>query len=314
MTLPFFILSFKILSLACFISSITVPILIRISTKLGLTDKPSERKIHPAPISNVGGIALFVGFFIPVLIFIPYSLPLYFPIILNAALFMGMGLLDDIFHAKAWIKLAGQLLISTLSWAMGIGFFKVSLPFLGAFNLGLFSLPFTLLFMVGIINAVNLIDGIDGLATAILTLTFLTFFGFMCGSSEWLMGFITVAVLGASLGFLVFNFPPAKIFLGDSGSMMLGYLAAALCMTGVMNTTISPLFFVPLLVLAIPILDVLHTIWRRIRTQKALFTPDLGHIHHMLLDKGYSQQRIVCILSACTALMGLCSLLIFYMV
>lgn len=225
---------------------------------------------------------------------------------------LGLGLWDDLYHLKARTKLLGQILICTLTWSLGLGLFYVRVPFADVFYLGWISLPLSVLIMIGVINALNLIDGLDGLASGLSIITFLTFTVFCFINQQFFICMILISLLGAVFGFLAFNFPPAKIFLGNSGSLFLGFMIGGLLIHGIYQQAISSQFFIPLLVLAIPILDVINTIWRRLKTKKNIFSPDLGHIHHILLDSGHSQRRVLTILYSLTVIMSVISITLYF--
>jgi UDP-GlcNAc:undecaprenyl-phosphate GlcNAc-1-phosphate transferase len=279
-----------------------VPFVIDFSQKEGLVDVPNERKIHKLPISRLGGVAIWTS---AMLTFLCLVLLSYYPygsllsgILLGGSLMFLLGLIDDIYNLDAKFKLVIQLSIATIVYLLGVKIDTIFNPMGGAINLGGFSYPITILWIVGISNAVNFIDGVDGLAGSVITVNSITLALIAATMTPaqpitTLIGFI---LAGSMLAFLTFNFNPAKIFMGDSGALFSGFLLATLSIAGVMKgATLAVLL--PFLVLAVPIMDITYSSLRRIMKGKSPFVADAEHIHHKLLKAGFSQKKTVAILT-----------------
>jgi len=281
-----------VLIVALFISMLLVPPLSRFAGLFGMTDQPSDRKIHRGAIPRTGGIAIVIGALIPVLLWVPMR-PDLSAWMLGAIVIFGFGILDDRFNLDYRLKLLGQLVAALVVVLQG-GVLIERIPFLGLDPLpGWVGLPLTLLVLVGLTNAVNLSDGIDGLAggLSLLALGALSFLAYECEDSSALM--VSFAIMGATFGFLRFNTNPAQIFMGDTGSQFLGFSTAviALIVTQRPDTAVSKV--VPVLILGLPILDTLSVMVRRILDGRSPFSPDRLHLHHRLLGLGWNQYQAV---------------------
>lgn len=286
-----------------------VPLVISYSKKQGLIDKPNERKIHKEPISRLGGVAIWSStmltfLFLVFLSYYPYG-SLLSGILLGSSLMFFLGLVDDIYTLDAKFKLFIQIAIATLVYLLGVKIDTIINPFGGTIQLGHFSYLITLLWIVGISNAVNFIDGIDGLAGSVVTVNSMTL-GIIAvamvppNPMSALIGFI---LAGSMLAFLTYNFNPAKIFMGDSGALFSGFLLATLSITGVMKAATLAILL-PFVVLAVPIIDITYASLRRISKGKSPFIADSEHIHHKLLKIGFSQNMTVTILTSIAIVAG----------
>lgn len=280
-----------------------VPIVIYFSKKAGLVDKPDERKIHSGEISRLGGIAIWVSVMLTFSLLILLS---YYPkgvglsgIIVGGSLMFLLGLIDDIFTLNAKFKLIIQVLIATMVILLGVRIDLIHLPILGQVNLGLFSYPVSLLWIVGISNALNFIDGIDGLAGSVTTIACCAIgvVSLAISPSSPISALVAFILMGSMFAFLMFNYNPAKIFMGDSGALYAGFMLATLSITGIMKSS-PQLMYLPLLILLIPILDVAFSSTRRIMKGSSPFVADSEHIHHNLLHVGFSQDKVVLSLSS----------------
>lgn len=282
-----------------------VPLVISFSKKEGLVDVPNERKIHTKPISRIGGVAIWAS---AMLTFLCLVLMSYYPsenllsgILLGGSLMFLLGLVDDIYNLNAKFKLFLQISIATLVYLLGVQINNV--PFIG--DLGIFSYPITLLWIVGISNALNFIDGVDGLAGSVVTVNSVTLAIIAVAMTppnhvSALIGFI---LAGSMLAFLTYNFNPAKIFMGDSGALFSGFLLAAISITGVMKAATLAILL-PFLVLAVPIMDITFSSLRRISKGQSPFVADSEHIHHKLLHAGFSQKKTVMIMTSVAIIAG----------
>ncbi len=281
-----------------------VPLVISYSKKQGLIDVPNERKIHTKPISRLGGIAIWSStmltfLFLVFLSYYPYG-SLLSGILLGSTMMFLLGLVDDIYTLNAKFKLFIQIAIATLVYLLGVRIDSMINPFGGEIHLNYYlSYIITILWIVGISNAVNFIDGVDGLAGSVITVNSIAL-GIIAVSMvppnpiSALIGFI---LAGSMLAFLTYNFNPAKIFMGDSGALFSGFLLATLSITGVMKAAALAII-IPFVVLAVPIIDITYASLRRISKGKSPFAPDSEHIHHKLLKAGFTQNMTVAILTS----------------
>jgi len=307
MTSTFFLILTSFLS-SLVVALIATPIVRYLAFRIGVLDAPSERKIHKNPIPHLGGPAIFLGWLtgsIMVLINLPEASPLW-GIFTGSFCILALGIYDDVVSVNPRLKLAGQIISATLTYLMGVSITHIQNPFTGALiQFPLFiSFFLTIVFIVACINIINLIDGSDGLAAGICGIA-AVFFAFISFSHYQLEpGLLAVSLLGAVLGFLYFNFPPAKIFMGDSGSMFLGYILATISITGISQHTFTASGAIPLFVLGIPVLDVAYAIWRRIKNKQGIFSPDRGHFHHILMDLEFNHRQVALFLYALSTALG----------
>lgn len=297
--------------LVCFVASvILVPLTMKMSQYIGAMDTPNERKIHKKPIPTLGGIAIFLSFLIGYMLFAEQN-TLMLSTLIASFLIVILGIVDDIKPMKAIYKFIGQIVIASIVAFYG----NLQLTTITALGLnidfGIFAPIVTIIFIVAIINAINLIDGLDGLASSVSSIYFLTvaIIGVILNKFGGLDIMLTVIMLGATLGFLVYNFPPAKIFMGDTGSTFLGLMIAIIALLGFKNVTITSLF-IPLLILAIPILDTLFAIIRRKLKGESITTADKEHLHHQLLKLKFSPAKSLLIICFINILFSVAS--IFY--
>lgn len=291
------------------IGVLIMPLVIHFSEKQGLVDLPGERKIHHRPISRLGGIAIWLStmFTLFLLIILSGAYPykeLLSGIVLGGTLMFLLGTIDDIYGLSAKFKFFIQIAIATIVFLLGVRIDSVVMfshdPIV--FGLGI-SYIITILWIVGISNAVNLIDGIDGLAGSVVTLSAVTLglIAVTVGANN-ISSLVAFILAGSMLAFLTYNFNPAKIFMGDSGALFAGFLMATLSVTGIIQA--STLAFVPLFILSVPIMDTVFSFTRRILKGKSPFVADAEHIHHKLLKLGFSQNRTVLILASLALLSG----------
>jgi UDP-GlcNAc:undecaprenyl-phosphate/decaprenyl-phosphate GlcNAc-1-phosphate transferase len=271
------------------------PYIIRTAKHIGAVDIPDDRKIHKKPMPRIGGLGIFFGFLFGYILFGTPSITIN-SILIGSFIIVITGVIDDIKPLRASTKFIGQLASALVIVFYGgllisnISAFGLSLDF------GYFAYPFTIFFILGCINSINLIDGLDGLASGISSIYFLTI-GIITyiKISRGLDMTITFIMLGATLGFLMHNFNPATIFLGDSGSMLLGFMISVIALLGFKSVTLTSLF-IPLVLLAIPILDTLFAILRRLLKGESISKPDKFHIHHQFLNRNFSPKVTVLII------------------
>ncbi|MFO0714535.1 MAG: MraY family glycosyltransferase [Sandaracinus sp.] len=295
------------LVLALVVAAAVTPLVRHLAHRAGVVDQPGGRRVHTRVVPRLGGIAVVLGFYAPLaaLAFTQSEVAsLFFADPLRSVglacggiVIASLGAWDDVRGVRAWHKLAVQLVAALIAWACGFRMEHLTLPFVGDLDLGVFGLPFTLLWIAAVINAMNLIDGLDGLAGGIAFFACLTNFVVAALNGNPMVMLLAAALGGAILGFLLYNFNPATIFMGDSGSMFLGFVLATTSMMGASiqgSTTVAIL--VPLISLGVPIMDTLFAMLRRILERRPIFSPDRGHIHHRLLDLGITHRRAVLIL------------------
>jgi len=278
----------------------------KMSIKLGAIDKPKPRGMHKKPIPRMGGIAIVTGFMATMAIAVIFMEDLrtlqFAGFLVGGAIIVGLGMLDDIYDIKPGIKFAVQIVA-----ALVVVFTDTRIDFIGwpvPEIFATFSIPITILWIVGMVNAVNLIDGVDGLAAGVTSIAalFLTILCIMTGSP--LAVVFAAALAGSCLGFLPRNFSPADVIMGDTGATFLGYVLAVSSIIGVYKGYALLSVVIVAFALALPIMDTVFVSFRRILSGKAPWKPDRGHIHHKLIDKGFSQKQTVVILYAVSFLMG----------
>lgn len=290
-----------------FVSVIT-PFVKKIAFHVGALDMPNKRKVHTEPMPRLGGIGIYSGFLLGYMLFGEQT-PTMNSILIGSFVLLVTGIFDDIKPLKASHKLIGQIVAALIVVLYGNILLKDASVFGFYINFGLWSYPITLLFILGCINCMNLIDGLDGLAGGISSIFFLTI-----GIIAYFQGRIGLSVviafimLGSTLGFLVHNFHPAKIFMGDSGSMFLGFIIAVITLLG-FKTIITSSIIIPLCILIVPILDTICAIIRRKLKGESIGTPDKSHFHHQLLRRNCSVSTAVLIIYLITALFSTASII-----
>jgi UDP-GlcNAc:undecaprenyl-phosphate/decaprenyl-phosphate GlcNAc-1-phosphate transferase len=266
----------------------------RFARILGVVDEPGDtRRLHVRPVPRLGGIALLLGVFVPALAFLPLDGP-YRGILLGAAVATTVGTIDDFRGLPWWGKLGGQLAAGGIAIGFGVNVDRFTFPGFGSQELpDWFSGPATLVWIVAIMNMVNFLDGMDGLAAGICAIAGSTFavIGLSLGSAD--AALLAGIVAGACFGFLHHNFYPARIFMGDSGALLLGFLLATLAVEGLVKTAALATLVLPLIVLAIPIIDTSFVFAKRMKYGQPLYEADRTHLHHRFLNIGFSQARAV---------------------
>ena len=299
--------------LALIFSLLLVPQVAKLAVKIGAVDKPNARKVHTGVMPRMGGLAIYISFFAVLFLSQGFTRQL-IGLFLGGTVLVAVGIIDDKKDIPAKVKLCGQILAACIVVAFGVRVdFMTDIFFGGMFQLSIFSAPFTVLWIVAIINAVNLIDGLDGLAAGISTIAATTMAIVGYASGQYLMASMAMILIGATLGFLKYNFHPAKIFMGDTGSMFLGYNLAVFAVMGFAKSFTLLSLVPPLLVLAIPILDTLFAIIRRKMNNKPIFKPDKNHLHHCLLNYGFSHRDTVLVIYAVSAVLAMCGLIMTYL-
>ncbi len=297
---------------------VLTPLAKRLALALGAVDHPGGRqKTHERQIPRLGGVAVFfsvilslaVGLWLfPVRGWRPGN-PQLLGLLVGSACILLLGVYDDIRGAKAPTKLVFQVAAAGLLYFSGVRILAISTHFGWMVTLGILSLPFTVLWLVGLTNGMNLLDGIDGLATGVAAIATLTILLVALGNGRTQVSLIAAALLGSLLGFLVFNFHPAQIYLGDCGAMFLGFLLAAISVLGNQKSASAVAMGVPIIALGIPIFDTVLALVRRLVRGKHPFQGDRDHLHHRLLAQGLSQPRVAIMFYAVSGLLAVMALL-----
>jgi UDP-GlcNAc:undecaprenyl-phosphate GlcNAc-1-phosphate transferase len=265
----------------------------RVARVLGVVDEPGEeRRMHLRAVPRLGGLAIFLGIFIPSLAFLDLSDDAYRGILLGAAVATAVGMADD-FRGLPWaVKLAGQGAAAGIAIYFGVYIDRFSLPLLGVHELPYwFSVVVTVLWIVGMMNVINLLDGMDGLAAGISAIAGAAFAILALELGRPDAAALSAIVSGACLGFLRHNFYPARIFMGDSGSHLLGFILAAVAIQGSLKTAATVALIFPLIVLAVPLLDTSFVIAKRLKYGRPLTEPTPWHLYHRFRNIGFTQRR-----------------------
>lgn len=298
--------------LSLVIAALSTPIVKKLAYKLGAIDVPrDERRVHNRPIPRMGGLAIYLAFTICSLYFSGFDKRVA-GIVIGGTLVVIMGIIDDIKTLKPMPKFAFQIAAALVLISFGISVKSITVPFFtrgGSLNIGYFGIPVTLIWVVGITNAINFIDGLDGLACGIGLISSLTLFGVAIISGRDISVLLTVVLAGACMGFLPYNFNPASIFMGDTGSQFLGFTLAAISIQGAIKSAAAVAVAVPILALGLPIYDTLFSMVRRKINKKPMSQADRGHFHHRLLDLGLTQRQAVYIMYIVSGLLGIFAIL-----
>ena len=278
--------------------------------KVGAIDVPKDaRRMHKKPIPRLGGLAIYGGFLCSILIFGQLDETM-LCVLLGAAIIVALGIFDDVLALGAKLKFVVQIVAAAIPVCIGdlqIGLFTnlnplSDTPFV---HLGILAVPVTIIWIVGITNAVNLIDGLDGLAVGVSSIAAITMLAVALLTGNMPIAITMAALAGACIGFMPYNPNPAKIFMGDTGSTFLGYMLATVSIMGLFKFYAVISFAVPFLILGLPIFDTANAIIRRVAAGRSPMSPDRGHVHHKLIDMGFNQKQAVAILYAISATLGL---------
>lgn len=286
------------------------PIVRVLAIKIKAIDVPTDgRRMHRKPIPRIGGLAIFLAFTITSVGFCRLDRELA-TILVGGCTLVLLGILDDVYRLNAFLKLAVQIVVALFAVSQG-----VTIDFIGIggryIPFGAWSVPITVLWIVGLTNAVNFIDGLDGLACGVSAISSISLFLVMLLSGSSGVHCLITAILAAScLGFLPFNTNPAKIFMGDTGALFLGYTLSVISVSGVFKIDMLLAFFVPLIIFGFPLADTAFAVIRRLAHGKSPFAPDRGHLHHRLMDMGFGQKQSVRILYALCAILGISAIML----
>ena len=275
---------------------------------LGVVDRPGERRLNKRPIPRLGGLAIFLGILVPSLAFLSLDGEMR-GIVLGAAVACVVGAVDDFRGLAPLPKLAGQVAAASIPLAFGVWVDHFTFPFLGVVDLPAWvGMPLTVVWIVAVMNMVNFLDGMDGLASGVCAIAGLTFAILALSLGKVDAAVLSAIVAGACVGFLRHNFFPARIFMGDSGALVLGFTLATVSISGLLKTASTVVLFLPLLVLAVPILDTSFVVAKRVKYRRPISSPDRSHLHHRFMNIGFSQRRAAVTMWSWTASLGAAAL------
>ena len=291
------------------VSFLLTPVVRSLAQKVGAVDVPKDnRRMHDHPIPRMGGLAIFLGFLLTVLLFAELSVQVR-GMLLGAVIIVILGIFDDIYSLSAKLKIVVQLVAAVIAVGTGNMIEVLSNPNIFSDNpyweLGWLAWPVSVIWIVAITNAVNLIDGLDGLACGVSTISSLSMLVIALVLSEGDVVILLAALAGGCIGFLPYNLNPAKIFMGDTGSTFLGFILAVTSIQGMFKMYNIISFVVPFLMMGLPIFDTSFAFIRRIAKGQSPMRPDRSHVHHKLIDMGFSQKQAVAVLYIISAILGL---------
>lgn len=304
------LLSFVCAFLLAFLST---PFVKKLAKKIGAIDIPKDkRRMHTDSVPLIGGLAIFLGFLVSTVVFTEIDIKI-IAILSGALIMVVLGVFDDKYALGAKFKLMIQIIAAAIPVIAGVRIERIILPFLksGGIEFGWLAYPITILWIVALTNAVNLIDGLDGLAAGVSAIASFSMFLIALMQGNYVIAVMSAALVGACCGFLPYNFSPASIFMGDTGSTFLGFVMASLSVLGLFKIHAIISFAVPFIAFGIPIFDTSFAIFRRIKEHRPIMSPDRGHLHHRLVDMGFSHKQAVLIIYAICIVLGAVAVLSF---
>lgn len=293
--------------LASFVTTIAfTPVVRSFADKYGILDEPGHRKIHNNSVPSLGGIAIYFGLLASIITnWHPEFQTELYGIITAGTIILLIGIADDVYGLSAMIKLFGQIIVSLILVSFGVRFVFVTEATGSIVHLStVLGVSLTVFWMVGMMNAINLTDGLDGLAAGVSCIGAASLGIISVFYEIGMPTFLSAAICGASLGFLIFNFNPAKIFLGDSGAMLLGFLLGSITVLSATSRSGTMTLFVPILALGVPIFDTGFAILRRLASGRCIFAADQEHLHHRLVSKGHTQKQAVLMIHGISLCLG----------
>lgn len=307
---------YRVILILCFtvvMSLVLTEIVRHMAFKIGAVDEPNSRRINKKTMPTSGGLAIYISYFISILFILPLEKSLTLPIFIGATVILITGLIDDTKGLSPKLKMLGILLATIVIYSVGeIQMTKIGIPGVGLIELGYLSFPMTFLWIAAITNSINLIDGLDGLASGVSSISLTTIgifaYFFLSSQNNVEVTIMVFALVAAILGFLPANYNPAKIYLGDTGALFLGFMISVFSLLNLKNVTFISLI-VPLVILGVPIADTLFAIIRRLTSKQPISMADNQHIHHRLMAAGFSHKDSVKLLYALTAIFSYLALL-----
>ena len=307
------------LVVALVVTMVVMPLVRRLAIRLGAIDMPgkagtdSERHLHTQPTPRMGGLAIFLGFCLSMARFVQLNSQLT-TMLVGALIIVVLGMVDDVKNLPAWLKLIFQIVAAVVAVSGGSVIRYLSAPAWlaenGHLNLGIFSVPATVLWIVLITNAVNLIDGLDGLAAGVSAISSVCLLVVALGYSDMTVAVICSALAGSCIGFLPYNISPARIFMGDTGSTFIGFILAVASVQGLFKIYALISFAVPFFMLGLPIFDVCFAVISRVSHGESPMKADRKHVHYRLLDMGLTKQQTVAVLYIVSGILGLVAVLL----
>ena len=294
--------------LAALVSYILTPYIKKLAFLIGAIDKPDNRKVHKKIMPRLGGLAIYIAFMVAAVASLEMTWDIV-GILIGGTVIVTVGVLDDKYQLPAKVKLLGQIFAACVLVLFDIRIEWVNNPFGGYFYLEYLSIPLTIFWVISFTNVVNLIDGLDGLAAGVSAIASLTVILVAVQMGYYHIAVMTAALAGGIIGFIRYNFNPATIFMGDTGSMFIGYMLAAISVYGAVKTAATVALIVPFIALGLPIMDTAFAIMRRYTNGRPIFQPDKGHLHHRLLAMGMNQKQAVLLMYAITAALGIAAVL-----
>ncbi len=297
--------------IALTVAYVVTPFVIKLAHKVGAMDVPKDnRRVHKVPIPRLGGLAIYIAFMVSVLVTFKLDTRL-LGVIVGGTIIVIIGIFDDIKPLSAKVKLLGQIVAAGVVVYSGVRIDFITNPLSYLFDgvntyikFGNWAYPLTMIWIVGITNAINFIDGLDGLAAGISIISAVTLSVVAIILGQDYMAVMALTLAGAAIGFLPYNFNPAKIFMGDTGSLFLGFMLSVISIMGVLKSAAALSILVPVFAIGLPIFDTLMAIIRRSLSGKPIMQADKGHLHHKMLDKGLSQKQAVLTLYSISAVLG----------
>lgn len=297
--------------IALLVTWLVTPLVKRLALRWGAVDLPNQRKVHDRVMPRLGGIAIYIGFVVALWLIRPLNNEL-LGLLLGGTAILLVGMLDDLRGLPPVGKLVGQIAAAAIVVAAGVRVEFVTHPFSleETISLGWLTVPVTIFWIIGVTNAVNLIDGLDGLAAGVSAIAAATLAVVAWKEGQMLVVYCALVLAASSLGFLRHNFHPAKIFMGDSGAMFLGYNLSVLAILGLTKSATTISLFIPVVILGIPLLDTSCAIIRRYVNNQPIFQADKAHLHHRLLAMGFSHRQTVLMIYAVNLVLGASAILL----
>ena len=288
---------------AATVTALLTPLTMRLARAVGAIDQPRERGLSERPTPLLGGLAIFAGALVAGLIWLPDE-RIWHGMMIAAAFITLVGALDDRFELPPVVKLAGQLLAALIVVHFGIVVERIALPFVGLLQFPNAGSAITVVGLVALMNVVNFSDGVDGLAAGVCAIIAATLAVIAFDLERWAPGVLAAIIAGASLGFLIYNFPPASSFMGDCGANLLGLLMGCLTVEGAVKTQVVLSFVLPLILLAVPFLDTTFVVLKRLKYRRPIYASDSEHFHHRMARIGFSRRRTIAYLYAWTLMLA----------
>lgn len=287
---------------------IITPLVRKTAITVGAIDRPNDRKVHRNTMPRLGGLAIYISFLIGLALFPPDFMDVW-PVVFGATAIVILGIIDDMLSLSAKAKFLGQIGAALIPVLAGIQIEYITIPNGVVVEFGYLAIPITVFWIVAITNAINLIDGLDGLAAGVSTIALITISTLSFSLGNIVATFLGILLIGSILGFLVYNFYPAKIFMGDTGSLFLGYMISIISIFGFTKSATILSLIIPIIILAIPIIDTFFAIIRRIVHGKPLTAPDKYHLHHCLIRLGFTHRQSVVLIYLLSALFSMAAII-----